>query len=1407
MSGDLATLKIEINTESIKVGMEMLDKLSKKADEVEKRVTGIAKQGATERANLKMEEYRAQVRHGNNIASLMIGASAAQKSISKATAENERLTLQWIAADKKLSMVEQWRDKQQYDAKGKAADAQRLQEVFTYQQRGAAAYKQSLMQQSRDMEMYVGKHNAYLLKIAAAQKLQLIQESRDMEMYDKRHAESVAKRVAQEKLGMDIIAMQRRNIAQEGIHKVSDRTLFGGTPTSLVQQTDVYAAVGVKSPQQRIDGINAVKAAMVELNAEHARGAVIGKIYSTTMHDLTGKLNLLESGDVRARNSFRKTASALASVTFEMTGAIYGITALGLALASPAIFGVAMLKRIEDAQTGIAGILLSMGSLNGKALTFGQAWQVSGTLVKQIQQDSLKYGIEMGRLVEVNQAAISGGLTAMLTLEQIQKVATAGAIAVSSLGLNSQQYVQEVRDLISGGIQPASSTLARSIGVTDALLKAWKAEGPEKLVKELTDRLQGFLVVADEVRSSTLTGSWDILQARLAMLLSDEQGFGALKKAVIDVADYIGTVDEKTKKFGFNPELVSTVQGYWNAIKLVGSALVVVGKTLAFILPIAWELAKVMVIVWSVNKYMAFLVFLSSVAAKAGVATAAFSATAGVLTLKTRALILASAAAGKLKVALVSLTLGNPFLALATGALLAAEYFGLFGDSAAEAAAKATKAAEESEAAAIKLSETTGRVAAKSLTELRLLYDDDFAKKSNRDAEIKKLNEHVWATQKAQAAIYYSAMARYETQLMYIKILGSKLPEQMKGKELVYLAEMNDALLQITGTADVLAKGMAKINADSAKGAKGEAKISEAQKLIDKLKERLAVSELDIAQTEKLTTSEKEYTAWKEKLKNQTIQITPAIEKATRALFEQNIANEKGIIAQAGLTKQLDEAAKTRDTHLNGLAKENDEIQKSIDATKIYISEVGQTKEAVALLAATRLDSLIIESEAKLSSMDISDGLAREVLLIQEKIYKLKELRGLTEKKADGEGRQAIIDADAKMWKSIADTMENTMKTAWDNIFTKGQNIWVSLRDSFKKIFMDYVWATMAKPITMNVIAGVAKGVGLMGISTAATAAAGGATSVGSGVGGGIATALSGIGPAGWAAIAAVAVISFSKNQSSKNRAQAAEAEAALFRNLTSVNEVFSKLNLTLFDVSRGGAMAATSLVAALGGLDKFIVKMDSYYNNFTTSEQKRLDLIAKVNKATAGTGFDAATATRPDFSKLFTTLKDNAESALTAQAAGMVNVEGVAGGEYFGDDLVTVNAILDFQAGLDATALSATAAFAAIAGVEDKFDQIAPDFDKVVETLEQAYARLSDTFKTAEQQAQTRISLEQEWLQLTGTTEQLRDAAIAGMDEYNIGLYDQIQNFNAAAIYFIKNIRDINPAGTSILLDMLVRK
>ena len=78
-----------------------------------------------------------------------------------------------------------------------------------------------------------------------------------------------------------------------------------------------------------------------------------------------------------------------------------------------------------------------------------------------------------------------------MTIDQLKEFTTVGVNAVKSLGLPRNQIVQELRDMVQGGIRPQSSTLATSLGLTDADIKEAK-NSAEGLYVFLMKRMEGF---------------------------------------------------------------------------------------------------------------------------------------------------------------------------------------------------------------------------------------------------------------------------------------------------------------------------------------------------------------------------------------------------------------------------------------------------------------------------------------------------------------------------------------------------------------------------------------------------------------------------------------------------------------------------------------------------------------------------------------------------------------------------------------------------------------------------------------------------------------------------------------------------------------------------------------------------
>lgn len=181
-----------------------------------------------------------------------------------------------------------------------------------------------------------------------------------------------------------------------------------------------------------------------------------------------------------------------------MVGALGGFMVLDRALGSivekfqavPAM-GFQFANQMEVMQVGMSGTLTSMALADGKALTFAQSMAMAGKITKQLAADAAVTAANAEDLVGVFQAILGPGLKAGMTPDQLRKITVVGTNAVKSLGVPANQVVQEIRDLVQGGITSSGSTLAVALGITDKDLDKVKKNGGD-LFKFLMDRMQGF---------------------------------------------------------------------------------------------------------------------------------------------------------------------------------------------------------------------------------------------------------------------------------------------------------------------------------------------------------------------------------------------------------------------------------------------------------------------------------------------------------------------------------------------------------------------------------------------------------------------------------------------------------------------------------------------------------------------------------------------------------------------------------------------------------------------------------------------------------------------------------------------------------------------------------------------------
>ena len=245
------------------------------------------------------------------------------------------------------------------------------------------------------------------------------------------------------------------------------------------------------------------------------------RVKITLTDAMSGPLRKIEGEATATSKAVINLSSSLknyASMGAQMAAGAFGFTALSDSISKLVSAGLQFNKAMETNAIGMAGILTSMTTINGKNMEWNQALKASQGIIKGLNEDALKTAATSEELVGTFRALLGPGLGAGMKIDEIQKLTTTGVNAVKSLGLSGPQLIQELRDLVQGGITPASSTLATALGLTDADIKAAKASS-EGLFNFLMERLKGFERAAQET-PNTIAGMEDQLKEGFSKAMS-----------------------------------------------------------------------------------------------------------------------------------------------------------------------------------------------------------------------------------------------------------------------------------------------------------------------------------------------------------------------------------------------------------------------------------------------------------------------------------------------------------------------------------------------------------------------------------------------------------------------------------------------------------------------------------------------------------------------------------------------------------------------------------------------------------------------------------------------------------------------------------------------------------------------
>lgn len=383
---------------------------------------------------------------------------------------------------------------------------------------------------------------------------------------------------------------------------------------AMQRQNEVFKQAKIRSPQdvsQELDSLRQAKKLWEDLGP-----ATEG--YKGALAQITSRTNILTEGNARARGEFHKFTAQLASTTFELTAAAYAFTIAGGALAAPAIIGGKYLKELEDVKLGITGVVMSMGSMNGKALDFGQASQIAEEQVKKLSNEAMFLAGNTLDLAKAFQAVATQGLEAGMTIDQIRTIAVAGTAAGRALGISSTTLQRDIRDMVLG-IRPNSTILSASLGITKADIDRARASAGG-LFEYLDGKLKGFYDAAIE-RNKTFSGMWEQMSEMFirSMGMAAIPIFQTAKELILDITSNIGTMNQKTHEFVINPDFKRDLDAIMGSLNVMLKVLGGVAKAL-------WDVREPLVIIAGINIGVSVWVLLEKQILKAASALGVYKA-------------------------------------------------------------------------------------------------------------------------------------------------------------------------------------------------------------------------------------------------------------------------------------------------------------------------------------------------------------------------------------------------------------------------------------------------------------------------------------------------------------------------------------------------------------------------------------------------------------------------------------------------------------------------------------------------------------------------------------------------------------------------------------------------------------
>ncbi|GAA4419945.1 tape measure protein [Acidovorax lacteus] len=284
--------------------------------------------------------------------------------------------------------------------------------------------------------------------------------------------------------------------------------------------------------------------------------------------------------------------------------------------------------------------------------------------------------------------------------------------------------------------------------------------------------------------------------------------------------------------------------------------------------------------------------------------------------------------------------------------------------------------------------------------------------------------------------------------------------------------------------------------------------------LVERIKERISAQEIENAQGDKLTESQRIRLQLDRDVATGKIREADAQSAKTRALLEQLEAQEKikadrerEIEENKRLVAVYNETVKAQEAMLESrqraAASVEDQVRKMQD--EAVAAEIA-AQQNVSLAVALEQVSLARLKEQQ-SQLLAQNADAQTLLAVQREIEAREQLIGLIGAADARKANKDAADAAAAEWKRTADSIEQSLTDALLRGFESGKGFARNLRDTIANMFKTLV----LRPIISAIVSPVAMGLtGLLGFSGPAAAAS--AASAGGGILGSAGGILSGVG-------------------------------------------------------------------------------------------------------------------------------------------------------------------------------------------------------------------------------------------------------------------------------------------------------